>query len=146
MRVFNLALAASAAVASPAVGVGHYNMPTSLPQCMGMGFGPGYHAPLLLGPKWKAGVAAQPVRRLPAPLPPPACGGFDAPSVWGEAPPPSGGPWHAPPLNGVQQQATIGETLLFRAAEAAKAVAPATRGTGFVGGAEVIPAPSPGER
>ncbi len=61
---------------------------------MGMGFGPGYHAPLLLGPKLKAKIASQPVRRLPAPLPPPPCGGFDGPSQWDESP--AGAIWQVP--------------------------------------------------
>ncbi len=85
MRGYILAIAA-AALATPTLGAGYYNMPTSLPQCLGMGFGPGYHAPLVLGPKMKAGIAAQPVQRIPAALAPPADCGFDAPTFWSEGP------------------------------------------------------------
>jgi hypothetical protein len=65
-----LLVTAAMLVVSPAMGAGWYNMPTSLPQCLGIGFGPGYHAPMLLGPAYKAPEATQTVRRLPAALRP----------------------------------------------------------------------------
>lgn len=74
-RLFVALLVGTTSAASAA---GYYNMPTSLRQCLGMGFGPGYHAPLLLGPSLKAGTATKPVTRLPMPLAPPATAGFTA--------------------------------------------------------------------
>ncbi|TWT93392.1 hypothetical protein Pla108_38860 [Botrimarina colliarenosi] len=85
MRARLSCLVAVVALASPALGAGYYNMPTSWQQCLGLGCGPGYHAPMLLGPMMKSGIAAQRVQRLPAALTPPACGGFDAPSTWIDA-------------------------------------------------------------
>jgi hypothetical protein len=146
VRELIVALAVSAAVAPPAAGVGYYNMPTSLPQSLGMGFGPGYHAPLLLGPKMKAPIAAQSVRRLPAPLPPPACGGFDAPSVWSEAQATSAGPWHSARYEYAHQQPLVGASLLLQAPSVAKTVGPALPGGGSGNAGEVVPAPSPTER
>ncbi len=70
-------LIAASLAAAPAVSAasGWYNMPTSLEQCLGVGFGPGYHAPLLLGPKLKSKIASQRIVRVPTPLTPtPACG------------------------------------------------------------------------
>jgi hypothetical protein len=47
-----LALAAALLVgpAAPAGAVGYWNMPTSFSQWWGYGCGPGYHAPMVLGP------------------------------------------------------------------------------------------------
>ncbi len=70
--------AVAATTALPATAAGYYNLPTSLPQCLGLGYGPGYHAPLLLGRALRAETATQPVRRLPAPLSPPQAYGFRA--------------------------------------------------------------------
>ncbi|MEQ8846312.1 hypothetical protein [Botrimarina sp.] len=85
MRIATMLLALGAGLApAPLWAVGHFNMPTSLQQYLGVGFGPGYHAPMLLGPRHKARVAAQRVRRLPAPLlPPPRDAGFSAPACLG---------------------------------------------------------------
>lgn len=69
-------------IGSEANASGFYNMPTSLRQCLGVGFGPGYHAPLLLGPMMRGSVAAQPIQRLPQPLSPPGSCGFDEPSYY----------------------------------------------------------------
>lgn len=84
-----LALIAAASAATPSVSFasGWYNMPTSLEQCLGVGFGPGYHAPLLLGPKLKSKIASQRIVRVPAPLAPaPACGFGSASCLVGPAP------------------------------------------------------------
>jgi hypothetical protein len=126
---------AAAVLAAPASGAGYYNMPTSLPQCLGMGFGPGYHAPMVLGPMMKAGIASQPVKRVPAALAAPY-GGFDAPAVWSDGP--AVEHWHGPMAGHVQQLPGIGHSILSTAG----AIAPATHGTGFVGGVEVIPSPA----
>ncbi len=42
-----------------AMAAGWYNMPTSLMQCIGYGYGPGYHSPLILGPRMAAGIEAK---------------------------------------------------------------------------------------
>lgn len=56
---------------------GWWNMPTSLRQCLGYGFGPGYHAPMLMTPPCNSNVAAQGViYRVHAPKPGPCSGGF----------------------------------------------------------------------
>ena len=44
-----LTLTMVTATTSSVFAAGYYNMPTSLPQCLGLGYGPGYHAPLMLG-------------------------------------------------------------------------------------------------
>lgn len=67
---------------SPVFAAGYYNMPTELPQCLGLGYGPGYHAPLLLSRSYKAKTATQRVRRLPAPLPPQQSSCFGTVSSW----------------------------------------------------------------
>lgn len=78
LTVLAIALALCPALAH---GAGYYNMPTSWQQCLGVGFGPGYHAPLLLGPKMTAPIASQRIHRLPGPLPPPPRGaGFAGPT------------------------------------------------------------------
>lgn len=139
MRVIILAIA-TAVVASPAFGAGYYNLPTSLPQYMGMGFGPGYHAPMVLGPMMKAGTAAQPVKRVPA-APASPYGGYDVPTVWSDGS--AAEHWNGPMAGHVQQLPAIGNSILTRAAATANAIAPATTGTGYVGGMEVIPTPTP---
>lgn len=78
-----LAVAAVAAAApGKACASGYYNMPTSMQQCLGVGFGPGYHAPLILGPAMKARIASHRVQRVAAPLSPPR-NTFAEPTVWG---------------------------------------------------------------
>lgn len=85
-RVALLVLAAAFACCPPTLAGGDYRMPSSLPQCLGYGSGPGYHAPLLLGPAIKARVATQRVKRLPAPMSPRSAPapdmGFGASSLW----------------------------------------------------------------
>ena len=137
MRILILAFTV---VASPALGAGYYNLPTSLPQCLGMGFGPGYHAPMVMGPMMKAPTSAQRVERLPAALAPPMYGGFDSTTVWNDAP--VGEPWHASAPQPIRSLPAVGNSILMRATATANAIAPATSGTGFVGGVEVIPAPA----
>lgn len=41
-------------VAASAHAAGRFNLPTDLPQCLGYGYGAGYHAPILLGSPWAA--------------------------------------------------------------------------------------------
>ncbi|MGL4512056.1 MAG: hypothetical protein ACRCT8_03125 [Lacipirellulaceae bacterium] len=68
-------------VASSASANGRFNMPTSVPQCVGVGFGPGYHAPMVLGPWWKSWSGQQKLDRVGTPLAPPtAAGDFCGPS------------------------------------------------------------------
>lgn len=85
------------AAASESLGAGYFNMPTDLRQCLGVGFGPGYHAPMLLGPALKAGIEAKRLRRVPAAYAPsaPAWGG--APAAWSDgcAGPDCGGGWES---------------------------------------------------
>lgn len=130
--------------AGPAVhGAGYYNMPTSLPQCLGVGFGPGHHAPLVLGPWWKAKITAQRVQRLPAPLAPPVGCEFGAASCWDAGyshatSPAHGDPWGAfaaspAPYGGAAT--TLADPSAVPAPMLAAPVAPP--------GAESIPAPAP---
>jgi hypothetical protein len=49
-----LAVAVSCVATSCDAASGFFNMPTTLPQHMGMGFGPGYHAPMVLRPYHRA--------------------------------------------------------------------------------------------
>ncbi len=58
--------------APPALGSGFYNMPTDARQCLGVGFGPGYHAPMVLVRPWKAKTASQGITWVHAPLRPAA--------------------------------------------------------------------------
>ncbi|MEO1497213.1 MAG: hypothetical protein AAFV43_08695 [Planctomycetota bacterium] len=69
------------AIGDRAAAAGRFNLPTSLPQCLGVGFGPGYHAPMLLGPAMRAGTESQQVRRLPAAPRSGPSYGFGAPAV-----------------------------------------------------------------
>lgn len=74
---------ASVALASvEASGAGYFNMPTNLRQCLGYGYGPGYHAPMLLGPMIKAGIEAQRLRRTPSAFAPPPRTWSHGPSAW----------------------------------------------------------------
>lgn len=78
---------------------GFFNMPTTLPQCLGVGFGPGYHAPMVMKPyylAWNEGkgiVRANPHRFPPIyhtqaaiPYDTPATLGYNSPSVQRYAP------------------------------------------------------------
>ncbi|TWT89649.1 hypothetical protein Mal64_00260 [Pseudobythopirellula maris] len=58
--------------AADAQAVGRWNLPTSSNQWWGFGYGPGYHAPMVLGPSYKAKVAGQGVERMQTPMSPPA--------------------------------------------------------------------------
>lgn len=46
-----------------AEGAGRFNMPTSLSQCLGYGYGAGYHAPLQLAPPWVGGIGPERIQR-----------------------------------------------------------------------------------
>ena len=63
---FGFVLALAWIGANPAQAGGWYHMPTSFCQCMGWGFGPGYHAPLMLGPRNCAPTIPHRVIHLPA--------------------------------------------------------------------------------
>jgi hypothetical protein len=54
-------------MASQTLAVGYWNMPGSFCQCIGCGFGGGYHAPLVLGPVSCDGWLGINERRLPYP-------------------------------------------------------------------------------
>lgn len=69
------------AIAGEATASGFYNMPTNLRQCLGYGYGPGFHAPMVLGPMWKTRLASQRIKRMPHALSPPAQSGFAQPSA-----------------------------------------------------------------
>jgi len=43
-------LLATLSAAAPAGAAGYWNLPSTFCQCMGIGWGAGYHAPLVLGP------------------------------------------------------------------------------------------------
>jgi hypothetical protein len=61
------------ATAAPAGAVGYWNMPTSFSQWWGYGVGPGYHAPMVLGPVTARGLVRPYMEiRLPC-APHPAC-------------------------------------------------------------------------
>lgn len=66
-------LAIAILATNAAHGAGWYNMPTNLRQCMGMGFGPGYHAPLVLVQPCRSHVAAQGIQYTRHPLQPASC-------------------------------------------------------------------------
>jgi len=61
------AILVTLAACGPAQAVGRWNLPSAACQWLGYGYGPGYHAPMLLGPAHKAPVARHGVRRLPQP-------------------------------------------------------------------------------
>jgi hypothetical protein len=93
--VFTAVLVASAA-STPAFGTGYWNLPSNFCQCLGCGFGAGYHTPLILGPATWDGVCAHNEVRLPcAPTPPYGSYGhcncsshFSAPSILDPTPSP----------------------------------------------------------
>lgn len=91
---FFFAMLIAVATAPPAAATGYWNVPSSVCQCMGYGYGAGYHAPLVLGPISCDGWLARNEQRLPyTPCSPTAwydcgdCGGngrersFVAPSI-----------------------------------------------------------------
>lgn len=144
MRARLVTIAALVALASPAVGAGYYNMPTSWQQCLGVGFGPGYHAPLLLGPMMESGIAAQRVQRVPAPYPPPACGGFDAPSVWCDSPMAYGDMVAAPTQPYLPMPSSLGGyATAAPSVEYSARPAAVLQGPMLSGGAEEVPVPPP---
>lgn len=53
-------------VAVPSWGAGIWNLPTTGRQYLGVGYGAGYHAPLVVGHPWHSGVASPGVHRVPA--------------------------------------------------------------------------------
>ena len=65
--------------APPANGAGLWNMPTNLRQCLGYGHGPGYHAPMVMGPRITSETASKSVKRVRyAPKPHYTSGGFSS--------------------------------------------------------------------
>jgi hypothetical protein len=67
---------------------GYWNMPGTFCQCMGVGWGAGYHAPLLLGPATCAGWCDHKEVRLPH-SPAPLCGCYRSCGCDGNAGQPS---------------------------------------------------------
>lgn len=122
---------------------GFFNMPTSLRQCLGVGFGAGYHAPLLLGPVHRAPTASQSVIRVRQPFAPAGHTGFTQPSRLGLAHPPTGHGYSDPYAAGYPMPATT-ETYAWPTARqpSFQAPMPATPTTTYQGH-EVIPAPEP---
>jgi hypothetical protein len=83
MRHFATAFAALLVVGtlstSTCQAAGRWHVPSTPCQYMGYGFGPGYHAPMVLGPTWKSWPASPGVQRVahPPQAPCPQCvGGF----------------------------------------------------------------------
>jgi hypothetical protein len=82
-HVFHASILAVAVVVTSAgqaaFAAGYWNMPGNVCQCIGCGFGAGYHAPLLLGPISHDGWLATNERRLPYPPAAPYAGcGLDS--------------------------------------------------------------------
>lgn len=67
-------------LSSPAEGAGWFNMPTSPCQCIGYGYGPGYHAPLVLGSPLASGIEAKRLLRVQRAPISSTYSSFDAPS------------------------------------------------------------------
>ncbi|WP_425397821.1 hypothetical protein [Aeoliella sp.] len=63
-----LLAAASCLAASECMATGWWNLPSTANQFMGCGFGPGYHAPMVMGNAWRGKAASPGVRRVPTPL------------------------------------------------------------------------------
>ncbi|QDU55623.1 hypothetical protein [Aeoliella mucimassa] len=59
-------LLAAGAYCGSAHAAGYWNVPSTPYQFVGTGFGPGHHAPMMIGPRWKNSVASPGVRRLPS--------------------------------------------------------------------------------
>jgi hypothetical protein len=75
LTLFGATLLISAATNS-AQATGYWNLPSTFCQCIGCGYGAGYHAPLVLGPiSCEGWIAVNEHRRPHAPAPP--CAGFD---------------------------------------------------------------------
>lgn len=119
-----------------ASGAGYFNLPTSLQQCLGVGFGPGYHAPLILGPPWKGVGAVQRVKRVWHPLKPPCHSGFAEPAVLGMSPASSYGPaYDSMPMHTGAPMGPTFSTQAFTVMEPTPAEPPTA-------GYEVVPAPA----
>ena len=70
------ALLAILSAAAPAGATGYWNVPSTFCQCMNVGWGAGYHAPLVLGPiSWHNWCAHNEVRLPYSPAPPCGCYG-----------------------------------------------------------------------
>jgi hypothetical protein len=62
-------------LAAPSHAIGYYNLPGNCCQWWGYGYGPGYHAPMVLGPVTHDGSWHDRVIRLPY-APQPQCRGY----------------------------------------------------------------------
>lgn len=67
LAVVGTGLALALIAGETADAAGYWNLPGSLCQCLGCGYGPGYHAPMMLGPASHAGWCDHRVERLPYP-------------------------------------------------------------------------------
>ncbi|MCO6047654.1 hypothetical protein NG895_27430 [Aeoliella sp. ICT_H6.2] len=120
IRIFWALLAVAATVcvsAHDCRAAGRWNLPSTANQYMGFGFGPGYHAPMVMGPAWRGKAASPGVRRVPTAWKP-ACGGFGMPcySAGGYPTPASDQPELAPPVpQQVAPQVLVAPVLLFDA-------------------------------
>ena len=65
------ALGVAGAVAPSASATGYWNLPGTICQCAGCGYGAGYHAPFVLGPIQPYGYCHHKEVRLPCPPRPP---------------------------------------------------------------------------
>lgn len=54
-------------VVDTSLGAGLWNLPSTSRQYFGIGYGAGYHAPMVVGAPWRAGVASPGVHRFSAP-------------------------------------------------------------------------------
>jgi len=63
---FIAAVTFSMLLANRADAIGYWNMPGNVCQCLGCGWGPGYHAPLVLGPISCDGFFGADIVRLPS--------------------------------------------------------------------------------
>jgi hypothetical protein len=79
MCVVCVAALAVVGISVPSVSAaGYWNVPSSFCQCIGYGYGAGYHAPLVLGPITCHGYVNYNEVRLPCPPRPQYCGcGFE---------------------------------------------------------------------
>jgi hypothetical protein len=83
--VLALGLACFALSAKEAMAIGYWNLPGNFCQCFGYGWGPGYHASMVLGPPTCDGIFAHDVVRMPAA---PSPGGWSAVQGHGYPPQP----------------------------------------------------------
>jgi len=96
-----IALCSGLALTPATQGAGLWNMPTNLRQCFGYGHGPGYHAPMIMGPRITSNVASKSVRRVRhAPKPHHYDQGFGASMTTLPAHAPA---YHAPAYSHAQQ-------------------------------------------